>query len=327
MNGAFTDRVDYVKKQITMVIPAYNEAANVVHIVEAIDKIVKGLDYDFEFMFIDDGSTDDTYARLVDLAERRNDINVIKFSRNFGKEAALCAGLNYCKSDAAIILDADLQHPPHIIQGMIYEWEQGAHVVDAVKIVRQKENIVKRVLSLSFYRLMHMLTGINLTGASDYKLLDRKAIEILNTLEEKNRFFRGLTSWVGFRHSRIEFRVEERKEGVTKWNLMRLIKLSLDAITSYTSKPLHVVTLFGLFTLAFSVLLGLQTLYNKLYGHAVSGFTTVILILLLMSSIIMISIGVLGLYLSRIFNEVKNRPIYIVEDLKAPADKKAGGTG
>jgi hypothetical protein len=219
-----------------------------------------------------------------------------------------------CDADAAIIIDGDLQHPPHIIPFLVAEWEKGANIVDAVKIQRQKESILHKFLSLTFYRLMNYLTNMDFAGSSDFKLVDRKAISLLKTINEQNRFFRGLTNWIGLRHCKIEFIVEDRKSGETKWNLFKLIKLSMDAITAYTARPLHIVTYLGLFTLLFSIILGLQTLYNKTIGYAVSGFTTVILITLILSSIIMISMGILGMYLSRIYDEVKNRPIFIIEN-------------
>jgi dolichol-phosphate mannosyltransferase len=225
----------------------------------------------------------------------------------------LRAGLELCEADAAIIIDGDLQHPPHLIPSLISEWERGANVVDAVKIERQKENFIHRYLSIAFYNLMNNLTNMDFAGASDYKLIDRKAIDLLKACNEKNRFFRGLTNWIGLRHCKIEFRVEDRKSGKSKWGLMKLVKLSFDAITSYTSKPLHIVTILGIFTLLFSIILSVQTLYNKIQGHAVSGFTTVILITLIMSSIIMICMGIFGMYISRIYDEVKNRPIFIIE--------------
>lgn len=303
------------KKVINILIPCYNEEENVNYIVNEIEKHVGMLDYDFEFTFIDDGSTDDTYDKIVELSKKRSDINVIKLTRNFGKESALSAGLDSCDSDAAIVIDADLQHPPSLIPTLICEWENGADIVDAVKISREEgENVVKRIFSIIFYRTIGALTDTDFIGSSDYKLLDRRVIEILNDLDERNRFFRGLTNWIGLQHRRVEIRVERRERGKSKWSWFRLMQLSLDAITSFTSKPLHVVTFLGLFTLAFSVLLGLQTLYNKIYGNAVSGFTTVILVLLILSSVIMISMGILGLYLSKVFDEVKKRPIYIIQE-------------
>jgi polyisoprenyl-phosphate glycosyltransferase len=304
-----------MNKKIDIIIPCCNEEGNIQLIIEEIDKYIKNLKYEYDFIFIDDGSTDDTYNKIVEAARQRKDIKVIKLSRNFGKESAMRAGIELCDADAAIILDGDLQHPPHLIPSLISEWERGANIVDAIKIQRQKENIMIKYLSISFYNLMHNLTDMDFEGASDYKLIDRNAIGILKTLNEKNRFFRGLTNWIGLRHSKIEYKVEDRKSGKSKWGLMQLVKLFFDAITAYTSKPLQIVTFLGLFTLLFSIILSLQTLYMKIYGHAVSGFTTVILIVLVLSSIMMISMGILGMYLSRIYDEVKNRPIFIIDKI------------
>lgn len=302
-----------MNKKIDIIIPCCNEAENINYIIAEIDKYIINLNYEYEFIFIDDGSTDDTYKKIVESSKKRKDINVIKLSRNFGKESALRAGIELCDADAAIIIDGDLQHPPHLIPSLISEWERGANIVDAVKIHRQKENILTKYLSKAFYNLMNNLTNMDFAGSSDYKLIDRNAISLLKTLNEKNRFFRGLTTWIGLHHCKIEFKVEDRKSGNSKWGLIQLVKLAFDAITSYTSKPLHIITFLGLFTLLFSIALGLQTLYMKIYGQAVSGFTTIILIILALSSASMISMGILGMYLSRIFDEVKNRPIFIIE--------------
>lgn len=305
-----------MKKKIDIIIPCCNEEENIDFIIDEIERYIKNLNYKYEFTFIDDGSTDDTYNKLAALAKTRKDINIIKLSRNFGKESALKAGIQLCDADAAVVIDGDLQHPPYMIPSLISEWEKGANIVDAVKKQRQKENIIIRFLSVTFYRLMNNLTNMDFAGSSDYKLIDRKAMDHLKTLNEKNRFFRGLTNWIGLQHCKIEFNVENRKSGKSKWGLMQLLRLSLDAITAYTSKPLHIVTFLGFFTLLFSVILGLQTLYNKIVGHAVSGFTTVILITLILSSIIMISMGIFGMYLSRIYDEVKSRPVFIIEEHK-----------
>jgi len=302
-----------MNKKIDIIIPCYNEAENIKFIIEEIERFIRNLNYEYEFTFIDDGSTDSTYSTIVEFARERKDINVLKLSRNFGKEAALRAGIELSDADAAIIIDGDLQHPPYLIPSLISAWERGANIVDAVKIQRQKENIIIKFLSISFYNLMNTLTNMDFVGSSDYKLIDRKAMDLLKTINEKNRFFRGLTNWIGLQHCKIEFNVEDRKSGKSKWGIVQLVRLSLDAITAYTSKPLHIVTFLGLFTLVFSIILGLQTLYNKILGHAVSGFTTVILIILILTSIVMISLGIVGMYLSKIYDEVKNRPIYIME--------------
>jgi len=300
-------------KTIDIIIPCHNEEENIPHIINEIDKYIKTLGYCYKYIFIDDGSTDNTYAIISELSEKRADITVAKLSRNFGKEAALAVGLERCDSDGVIIIDSDLQHPASLIPAMIQEWENGSEIVDGVKTKRQKESFFNKIMSLSFYKIISSLSGMDFAGSSDYKLLDRKAINILNSIEEKNRFFRGLTNWIGLKHSKIEFRVEDRKSGQTKWNWFKLFQLSVDAITSYSSKPLQIVTILGIISLIFSIFLGGQTLWNKFFGGAVSGFTTVILIILILCSIIMLSMGILGIYLAKIYNEVKNRPLYVVD--------------
>jgi len=302
------------EKRLQILIPCHNEEENIDQIVIEIERFLAPLPYHYEFLFIDDGSTDNTFEKIRLLTDKRSDVKVIKFSRNFGKEAAIAAGLKESNADAVILIDSDLQHPPSLIPAMITEWEQGYNIVDAVKTVRQKENLLTRSMSLIFNRLMGSITGIDFKGASDYKLLDRHAIEVLNRIQEKSRFFRGLTNWIGFRHIKIQYQVQDRNSGISKWNLFKLFQLSIDAITSFSSKPLQIVTVLGFLTFCFSVLLGAQTLYNKIFGTAVDGFTTVILVTLMLSSIIMLSIGIVGTYIAKLFDEVKNRPMYVVED-------------
>lgn len=301
-------------KKVDIIIPCFNEEKNIVHIVNEISKSVESLDYSCSLLFVDDGSTDKTATNIREIMHKRKDIKIIRFSRNFGKEAAIVAALHYCKADAAIIIDADLQHPPSLILEFIAEWENGSDIVNAIKIKRSEKSFLMNFSSISFNKLMSFLTDMDFADASDFKLLSRKAIRIINLMDEKSRFFRGLTNWIGLKHSTIKFETQERMYGKTKWNWFKLFQLSLDAITSYSSKPLHVVTFLGIGTFLFSFFMGMQTLYNKLFGHAITGFTTVIVIILLFSSIIMISIGILGLYLSKIFTEVKNRPIFIIDE-------------
>ena len=301
------------EKMIQIIVPCLNEEENIEKIVIELDRYLINMHHSYNIMFVDDGSTDSTCNEILKVGMKRKDVNLIKLSRNFGKEAAIAAGLNLCSADAAIIIDSDLQHPPHLIPAMILEWEKGANIVDAVKIKRQKENIIIKWFSLIFYKIMNSLTSMDFMGASDYKLLDKTAIKTLNGIEEKNRFFRGLTNWVGLRHCKIEFNVQERNAGTSKWNCLKLFQLSIDAMTSYSSKPLQIVTFIGMLTLLFSLFLGIQTLYNKFYGNAVSGFTTVILVIVMLSSAIMICMGIIGIYLGKIYSEVKNRPLFIIE--------------
>lgn len=302
------------KRTIDLVIPCYNEEPNILSLVSRVDTNIPRMKYTCTFIFVDDGSTDNTCTEIRNLSATREDISLVKLSRNFGKEAAIAAGLKQSTADAAIIIDADLQHPPHLIPDMICEWEKGAHIVDAVKTSRRKENIFRRMASAVFNKIFSELTGIDFAGASDFKLLDRKAIGIINNIEEKTRFFRGLTHWIGLHHVKLEFKVEDRNAGTTKWDTLDLFRLSIDAVASHSKRPLQIISVLGVFTLMFSILLGAQTLYNKLAGNAFSGFTTVIIVMLILASIIMIGIGLLGTYLSKIYDEVKGRPICIIED-------------
>ena len=303
-----------LKKSIDIIIPCHNEEPNISALLHEIDRHIPCTAYKHRFIFVDDGSTDNTCAKVKRQAEVRPDIRLVKLSRNFGKEAAMAAGLRQCTADAAIIMDADLQHPPRLIPEMISAWEKGADIVDAVKVSRSNEALPRKAASFLFNKLFSSLTGIDFAGASDYKLLDRKAIDILNNIKENTRFFRGLTNWIGLSHGKVEFEVEERHAGKTKWNLVDLFRLSIDAVASHSQKPLQIISFLGIFTLLFSFFLGLQTLYNKLVGNAFSGFTTVIIVLLIVASIIMIGIGLLGTYLSKIYDEVKGRPVCIIED-------------
>jgi dolichol-phosphate mannosyltransferase len=221
-------------KNVNIIIPCFNEAENIEHIISDIERHTKNDRYRYELTFVDDGSTDETYQKILDSVKKREGISVIKLSRNFGKESAIKAGIELCDADAAIIIDSDLQHPPHLIPSLIADWERGANIVDAVKIKRQRENLFVRFMSIAFHELMGKLTNMDFTGASDYKLIDRKAIDLLRKLDEKNRFFRGLTNWIGLRHSKIEFEVEVRKSGKSKWGLLKLARLFFDAITAFT---------------------------------------------------------------------------------------------
>lgn len=231
-----------MSKTIEIVVPCYNEEDNIPHIIKQIRESTKYLKYGIQICFVDDGSTDSSYKVISRFIKRKNHIRVIKLSRNFGKEAAITVALNLCKADAAILIDADLQHPPTLIPTMIAEWEKGAQIVDAVKTVRQKQHPSKKLAVSLFYRLMKTLTNMDLEGASDFKLLDKKAIDLFNSITEKNRFFRGLTTWLGLEHSTVEFCPNDRNFGSSKWTWFNLFRLSIDAITSYTSKPLHLVT-------------------------------------------------------------------------------------
>lgn len=305
------------KSLITIIIPVYNEDKQIYENIGVIrnhlNKIRMGID--FEILLIDDGSTDKTWLRLKALAENYPRIKALKLSRNFGKEGALCAGLEVACGDACIIMDSDLQHPPELISEMVRLWKiEGFDVVEGIKSSRGKEKLVNKVGASLFYRLLGEFSGFNIGQASDFKLLDRKVVQAWRSMNERNTFFRGMSAWVGYTRVSIPFKIKSRAKGSSKWSFLKLFKLAINAITSFSSFPLHIVTFIGLTFLSGSFILGIQTIYMKLKGIAYSGFTTVILLLLIIGSAIMISLGIIGTYIAKIYEEVKQRPRYIVSE-------------
>lgn len=304
-----------MEKKISMIIPVYNEEKQIEKSLKVIGEILDKLNIAYDYILIDDGSTDNTWKVLKQLSDEMPRLKALRLSRNFGKEAALCAGLEAADSDACIIMDADLQHPPEIIPEMIRLWrDEGFDVVEGVKASRGNESLINRLGAVWFYKLLKKLSGFDLDSASDFKLMDAKVIYAWRSMEERNTFFRGMSYWVGFNRTSIPFIVAERTIGQTKWSFLRLFRLAVNAITSFSSIPLQFVTFLGVVFLAGSFLLGIQTLYMKFKGIAVSGFTTVILLLLIIGSSLMISLGIIGTYIARIFDEVKARPRYLISE-------------
>jgi len=298
---------------ISMVIPVYEEEKLIYKNIITIKEILENNDINYEFILIDDGSKDNTWEEIERLSLEIPTLRAYKFSKNFGKEAALCAGLDKTKGDAVIVMDADLQHPPQIIPQMIDLWNNEKYeVVDGVKENRGKEKLLNFLSAGLFYKMLNKFSGINLKDASDYKLLDKKVVEAWRMLPERETFFRAMSFWVGFNRTSILYKVEKRTEGESKWSLLALFKLAVTAITSFSAIPLHIVTFLGIIFLIGSFGLSINTLYMKFTGVAVSGFTTVILLILITGSALMISLGVIGIYISRIYEEVKRRPRYII---------------
>lgn len=303
------------KNFLSVVVPVYNEADLLSGTLNAICAELSLVEIAYEIIVIDDGSTDGTWELLCRTSRELPAVKAIRLSRNFGKESALTAGLNFARGDAVIVMDGDGQHPPNLIPEMVRIWrEDDVDVVEGVKTGRGSEPVLSTLRARLFYYLMKKLTSLDLDSASDFKLIDRKVVDAHNSLPESARFFRGIISWLGFKRVQIPFSVRERTSGQSKWSLIQLIRLALRASTAFSSVPLHLITIMGTGTLIFSVLLGIQTLYMKFSGAAVSGFTTVILLLLFVASVLMLSLGIIGIYISRIFEEVKGRPHFILED-------------
>ena len=297
---------------LSVVLPAFNEEAVLPKTVKILGDILSTAGIDHELLFVDDGSRDRTWQIICDAAETDPRIHGIHFSRNFGKESAIFAGLAESSGDCVAVMDCDLQHPAEVLVQMYRLWEQGFEVIEGVKRSRGKESLFHRISAGTFYRLMTKATGFDMSRASDFKLLDRKAVTAVLELPERNSFFRAQSSWIGFRTTAIEFDVREREAGTSKWSTFGLIKYAVSNIVGYSTLPMQLVTGAGLIFLVIAIALGIQTLVHYLTGNAVEGFTTVILLLLIIGSILMISLGIIGYYISRIFQEVQGRPKYII---------------
>ena len=233
-------------------------------------------------------------------------------SRNFGKESAIFAGLANARGDCSVVMDCDLQHPPETLIEMYRLWEQGYEVVEGVKRSRGKESALHRASAGLFYKLISKAVKIDMSRASDFKLMDKKAVEALLNMPERNAFFRALSSWVGYRSTTLEFDVQERTEGESKWSTWSLVKYAVTNIVAFSAVPMQLVTIAGVFVFLMGLVMGVQTLVKYFSGRAVEGFTTVILLILLVGSIIMISLGIIGYYISKIYEEVKGRPRYLI---------------
>ena len=304
----------FENKLLSVVIPAHNEESGIAHSVSVIREILDTCDINWEIVVVDDGSSDRTFERLRELAGQEVRLRGLRFSRNFGKEAALLAGLNIAKGDAVVTIDADLQHPPRLIPEMVKAWKQGAKVVDGVKRSRSTDGALTRLRARIFNATLSRLGGINMENSSDFKLLDRIAVDaITQALPERQRFYRGLSDWVGYTHVSIPFDVEERAEGQGKWSLLGLIGLATTAIIAFTSAPLRIVTALGMATLFFGLVVAGDALLSWFQGRAVSGFVTTIITLLIIGSFIMISLGIIGEYIAKIYDEIKRRPSYLIE--------------
>lgn len=297
---------------LSVIIPAYNEEGMIPIAKEEIFRILDGKNIPFEIIFVNDGSKDNSWFEIVKLCNESKRVVGVNFSRNFGKESAIFAGLEHSKGDCCVVIDCDLQHPPEKIVGMYQLWKKGYEIVEGVKSSRGKESYMHSLSAKVFYKLVSKATGVNMENMSDFKLLDRKVVNTLLNMHEKKAFFRALSSWVGYRSVEVEFDVRERVVGQSKWSTWSLIKYAVSNISSFSSAPMQIVTVLGVVTLLVSFILGGVALFQKLTGSALDGFTTVIITNLFVGSVIMISLGVIGYYIARIYDEVKDRPRYIV---------------
>lgn len=304
-------------KLLSVIIPSYNEEENINNTIEKITEALiplKAKEVDYELVFVNDGSSDATYEKISDAALKDSHVKGISFSRNFGKEAAIFAGLEVSAGDACIVIDCDLQHPPAVIPQMVSLWQDGFEVVEGVKSDRGKESLFHKMCAGLFYDIMSKLIKMDMKSTSDFKLLDRKVVDVLLSLKEKNTFFRALSFWVGFKTTKVEYEVQERLYGTTKWSFKSLVKYAISNATCFSTFPLQLITYMGWISVLLGIVLGIQTLVKFFMHTAAEGFPTVILLILIVGGLIMISLGIIGHYLARIYEEVKGRPRYIIRE-------------
>lgn len=299
---------------LSVVIPAFNEQEMVPAAAEQIDGILSRAGIPHELIFIDDGSRDATWAEIRAESEHRDTVRGVHFSRNFRKEAAIFAGLQAADGDCVAVIDCDLQHPPEKLVEMYRLWEQGVEVVEGVKTDRGEESLAHRVAAKTFYRLISEATHIDMTRASDFKLLDRKAVNVLLSMREKRAFFRALSSWIGFRTAEVPYEVRERAAGESKWSTWLLIKYALSNITAFTSLPLHLITGCGAASFLAALIVGIVSIVRLAMGRAVTGLTGAVILLLFLSGLIMVGLGIIGYYLGNIYMEIQDRPRFIVSE-------------
>jgi dolichol-phosphate mannosyltransferase len=297
------------------VVPAFQEGPALRAGLRAIRDAVSHTGLSSEIVVVDDGSTDDTWSVLTGAGHEWPELVAVRLSRNFGKEGAIAAGLDVARGDACIVMDADLQHPPALIPELVRRWQEGQwDVVEAVKSHRGREPFMHRLTARAFYRTAAWLTGYDLQDASDFKLIDRRVLVEWKRLGERATFFRGLVAWLGFSRTQVPFEVPPRQSGSSRWSLGALSGLAVHAVTSFSALPLQLVTVLGVLMLVVALLMGAQAIRLWWAGLALPGFTTVILLQLIIGGFLMISLGVIGTYVARIYDEVKGRPRYVVRD-------------
>jgi len=301
-------------RSVSIVIPVYNEVESIPILFDHLKKALAGLPFNFEILFVDDGSTDGTYLAINDLRQRDRRVKAISFSRNFGHQAALTAGLQYATGDAVVTMDGDLQHPPSLIPLLVEKWREGFEIVYTTRESTADESFLKKITSRLFYRIMNAFSDTEIqTYAADFRLLDRSVVNNLNKLEERDRFLRGLIGWMGYSSIGIPYTADARVAGTSKYTTKKMFKFALDGILSFSAAPLHLVTYLGLLVSFFSFLYGLYSLYAYFFTtRTIPGWTSLLVTVLFLGGVQLICIGILGEYLIRIYNEAKGRPLYIV---------------
>lgn len=304
------------RKLVSVVVPVFNESEVIGAFYDRVTKALALLDgCSYELVFVDDGSRDDSYAQLSSFAACDEHVRVLKFSRNFGHQIAITAGIDHARGDCVVVIDADLQDPPEFIASLVQQWRDGFDVVYAVRAEREGEGAMKLMTASAFYRLLSRVTNIQIpANVGDFRLMSRRVVEQMKLLREKDRFVRGLVSWVGFKQTGVVYKRDARFAGETKYPYRKMIKFAFDGITSFSTAPLKLATWTGYVVALLAVLYLVNVLVHWMLGRTVQGFATIMVAMLFLGSVQLICLGILGEYLGRVFNEVKPRPMYVIEE-------------
>lgn len=303
-------------KKVSVIVPCFNEEETIDLFYKTITSFWKESlsDHELELVLVDDGSKDSTYEKMISLAKADPSVRYGSFSRNFGKEAAMFAGLDLCTGDCAVVIDADLQHPVETIKEMVSKWDEGFEVIEGIKASRGKEARSHGLFAGLFYKIISSLVGFDMQNSSDFKLIDRKVIDVLRSFTEKDTFFRALTFWTGFKSTSVEYEVKDRAAGVSKWSGFSLVKYALRNIIAFTYTPLYLIAFLGIVVIIIGVILGIDAIVTYFMGEAVGGYPSLVILITLSTGAILSSLGIISVYMSKMFNEVKNRPRYIFRD-------------
>lgn len=301
---------------ISVIIPIYNEEKNLEELYKRLTDSVMNVSHEYEIIFINDGSIDTSFHKIVELAKKNEKVKYISFSRNFGHQIAISAGIDYCNGKTIIIMDGDLQDPPELIPDLYAKHKEGFNVVYAKRKSRKGENIFKKATAKLFYRVMSNITSINIPlDTGDFRLLDNKILNHLKLMPEKHKFIRGQISWLGFKQTFIEYDRDSRKHGKTKFTFKKMMNFAIDGITSFSTFPLKIVTRLGFIVSLIALIIILYALYSKfILDRVITGWTSLIISTMFIGGVQLLSIGIMGEYISRINSEVKNRPLYIIDE-------------
>lgn len=297
---------------ISIILPSYNEEENIPRTMRVLSALFEREALEYELIFVNDGSKDRTEEQIKSCSQQNVHVRGINFSRNFGKEACIFAGLRHAKGDCCVVMDCDLQHPPKTIVEMYRLWEQGFEIVEGIKNTRGSESPIRKGFAKGFYKIISALTGFDMENASDFKLLSNQVVEVLLDMPERKTFFRAMSFWVGFKGCQVCYDVADRAFGKTKWSFFKLARYAVSNIVSFSTRPLSIVSYMGVVSLFAGLILAVQTVVRWASGKALEGFPTVILLLLLLGGGILLGLGIIGSYIAAIYQEVKGRPRYVV---------------